>query len=656
MKLNAIVLAAGYGSRLAPLTQEVPKPALPVAGVPMLIRILRKLKAAGVDRIAVNTHHRKEQIEECVKRSGVADCVRLFHEPDILGTAGPLVNARELLTDCDYFLLHNSDVICDFPLEPMVREHVASGATVSLAVIDGPENRLHIENGEVVDILNRLGVPCSENAESRTYACIAVYSRDFFEILPEKPEYLSMVDVWIKALKAGRRIHVYHPPEQSFWSDIGSFEQYFDANEKLLKGVVMKESAPESPILLGKNDSIAPDAKLTGFVSIGDRVSIPSGTELHNCIVLDDARVEAGFHAWEILTPHQEIHRDQRKIAALEIMKSLPEGWRLRSLPEQGSDRKFLRIELPDRSTRILMLSNENDKDFERFLELGKFFHRNALFTPCLHAASPDEYAVLMEDLGSDTLYRLVQGREKESFDLYRKVLRALAEFQVRGTKALDADNQAIRVFSRRYLRWETDYFRENFLERLCRLVPDAGTLRELNREFDALAFAAEKLPYLLIHRDFQSQNILLQNGKVRFVDYQGARLAPYPYDAVSLIRDPYVTIPPEMRKALMEEYRKSLAELDYKLEPDEFRYHGILAALQRNMQTLGAYGFLSLVKGKRGYLRYAGPSLALLRSALEQLSELPGEPALPMETFRRLCTAAEPLLKERLKELGELS
>ena len=163
-------------------------------------------------------------------------------------------------------------------------------------------------------------------------------------------------------------------------------------------------------------------------------------------------------------------------------------------------------------------------------------------------------------------------------------------------------------------------------------------------------------MPYLLIHRDFQSQNILLQNGKVRFVDYQGARLAPYPYDAVSLIRDPYVAIPPEMRKALMEEYRKSLAKLDYKLEPDEFRYHGILAALQRNMQTLGAYGFLSLVKGKRDYLRYAGPSLALLRSALEQLSELPGEPALPMETFRRLCTAAKPLLKERLKELGELS
>ena len=66
MKLNAIVLAAGYGSRLAPLTLEVPKPALPVAGVPMLVRILRKLKAAGVDRIAVNTHHLKEQIEECV--------------------------------------------------------------------------------------------------------------------------------------------------------------------------------------------------------------------------------------------------------------------------------------------------------------------------------------------------------------------------------------------------------------------------------------------------------------------------------------------------------------------------------------------------------------------------------------------------------------
>ncbi len=655
MKLNAIVLAAGYGSRLAPLTLEVPKPALPVAGVPMLIRILRKLKAAGVDRIAVNTHHLKEQIEECVRHSGAADSVRLFYEPEILGTAGPLVNARELLTDCDYFLLHNSDIVSDFPLERMVEEHIASGASVTLAAIDGPENRLHIENGEVVDILDRLGVPCSENAETKTYACVAVYSKDFFEVLPEQPEYLSMVDIWIKALKAGKRIHVYHPPEQSFWSDIGSFGQYFEANEKLLTGKAMRGTADASPFVYGENCTVAPDVKLSGFVSIGDGAHVPSGTELRNCIILEGARVKPGFHAWEIITQKQEIHRDHRAIATLDIMKHLPDGWHIRSLPEQGSDRKFLRVALPDRTTRILMLSDERDKDFGRFLELGAFFNRNSLFTPRLCAASPKEYAVLMEDLGDDTLYRLVKDREADSFDLYRKVLRALAEFQVRGTEALDADNQGIRVFSRRYLRWETDYFRENFLGCLCGISPDPEMLRDLNREFDSLAFAAEKMPYLLIHRDFQSQNILIRKGKARFVDYQGARLAPYTYDAVSLIRDPYVSIPEEMQGKLMEEYRRALADFHYEVEPEPFRYHGILAALQRNMQTLGAYGFLSLAKGKRRYLRYAAPSLERLLAALEQLKGMTDSP-FSLNCLHRLCFTAKTSLNERLKELGELS
>lgn len=654
MKINAIVLAAGFGSRLAPLTLEVPKPALPIAGIPMLIRILRKLKAAGADKIAVNTHHLKEQIEECVALSGVADSVKLFHETEILGTAGPLVNAKELLTDCDYFILHNSDIVSSFHLKKLIDEHIASQASVTMAVIDGPENRLHIENGEVVDILDRLEVPYSQGAEKKTYACVAVYSKDFFEALPEKPEYLSMVDVWIKALKMGKKIKTYTPHKGYFWSDIGSFGQYFEANEKLLVDKVMERMVVNSPFVCGENCNVAADVKMSGFVTIGNNVAVPPGTELHNCIILSDSRVKPGFHAWEIITPKQDIHRDHRAIAALDLMKGLPDGWYIHSLPEQGSDRKFLRVVLPDRTTRVLMLSSENDKDFERFVELGTFFNRNSLFTPVLCKTSPAEYAVLMEDLGDHTLYNLVKGRETESVALYKQVLHALAEFQVRGTAALDADNQGIRVFSRRYLRWETDYFKEYFLKRLCGIKFDKETADLLDGEFDALAFAVEKIPYLLIHRDFQSQNILIHKGIPRFVDYQGARLAPYTYDASSLIRDPYVTIPFKIREELFEEFRIALAENNYIVEPETFKYHGILTSLQRNMQALGAYGYLSLVKGKKKYLQYANPSMNLLLSALELLTKQPNSPV-SAHFLYRLCLVAKTSLKERLKEMGEL-
>lgn len=153
MTVPAIVLAAGFGSRLSPLTELHPKPVLPIAGVPMLSRILANLREAGVGRIAVNTHHLREQVERCIAESGFAESVTLFHEPEILGTGGPLVNAKSLLSAGDCFLLHNSDVIHDFDLKRMIREHLESGAMVTMALINGPENRVLVKNGEVLSIV-----------------------------------------------------------------------------------------------------------------------------------------------------------------------------------------------------------------------------------------------------------------------------------------------------------------------------------------------------------------------------------------------------------------------------------------------------------------------------------------------------------------------
>ena len=121
---------------------------------------------------------------------------------------------------------------------------------------------------------------------------------------------------------------------------------------------------------IGEDVIVEPFSYIAGDVVIGSGCHIGPGA-----VILDGARVKPGFHAWEIITQKQEIHRDHRAIATLDIMKHLPEGWHIRSLPEQGSDRKFLRVALPDRTTRILMLSDDRDKDFGRFIELGTFFN-----------------------------------------------------------------------------------------------------------------------------------------------------------------------------------------------------------------------------------------------------------------------------------------
>lgn len=635
MKINGIILAAGFGSRLAPLTEHVPKPVLPVCGEPMLLRTLRRLKDAGADRIAVNTHHLHEQVEDCVRNSPFADSVRLFHEPEILGTAGPLVNAKELLSDCDYFILHNSDVITDIDLKEMLEEHIRSGASLSMALIDGPENRVQVKGDRVVDILHRRHPDGIGGTEDLTYACVSVFSQDFFEALPEQVRPCSFLDVWLKALETGKTIHAFRPKPEYLWYDIGSFRQYFEAHRLLME---------KEPLIIGRNCNVSQDAVFTGFNAVGNNCTIPAGTHLHNCIVLDGTTVQEGYSGWEVHGNGFRIHRDEKELRELKIFREETGSIVFRSLPEQGSDRRFFRVLGGDRSSRILMLSNEHDKDFDRFLSLGTFFHRHKLRTPEIFRSVKEEYSVLIEDLGNGTLYELCHGKpEQEILPLYEKTVEALADFQERCAQAVGEEDLACRIFTRQLLRWESSYFHDNFLCGICGMKLTEQRERMLFAEYDGIADAAERMAYVPIHRDFQSQNILWTDGTIRFVDFQGFRLGPLTYDLAALIKDPYMALSKSLRDRL---YSKAETLLGHK--SPAFERDCLIGALQRNMQALGAYGFLSLKKGKTRYLDYAEPCLNLLIEGLEEISGLSDAEVRPGQILR-ICRTAREILPERL-------
>ncbi len=645
MKINGIVLAAGYGTRLAPLTLQVPKPALPLCGIPLIVRILGSLKKAGVDRIAVNTHHLKEKIEKCVLESEYASSVKLYYEEEILGTAGPLINAKDLLTDCDCFVLHNGDVACDFDLKKIIAQHVKSKASLTMVLIDGPENRVHVEDGRVVDILDKLGVPYSDHGRRLTYACVSVFSPDFFDCLPKKVMPVSFMDAWLRALRTGRKIMAYFPEKGYFWSDIGSFDQYFEAHRKLM---------PEGGIVKGRRCRIAPDFKVTGFAALGDDCVIPPGTHLRDCILLNGAHVRPGYSAYEVFGKTFSCHRDARKLKSLGIFRNDSSDLRFISLPEQGSDRKFFRVADVFDDTRILMISNAADKDFRRFIHLGKIFHKYDMLTPEIYSADESEFTVLMEDLGDGTLYNLFHGKDPASEDLFRGYadsIRALVTFQQRGRTAIGGEDMEYRIFTHKLLRWESDYFFENFFGGICGIRPSGRDAAELIREFELIASAAEKLSYVPIHRDFQSQNILIHGGKVRFVDFQGSRLGPYTYDIASLVKDPYMDLPKALRERLYTVYFDALNEGGFRVTRAAFDRDSAVGALQRNMQALGAYGFLSLVKGKPRYLQYAEPCLALLREGLAQMHSI-HDPDVPTDLLERLCSEAAEKLPGRLEQI----
>ncbi|MFZ2654159.1 MAG: sugar phosphate nucleotidyltransferase [Victivallales bacterium] len=547
--VNAIILAAGIGTRLRPVTDFIPKPLMPVDGTPLLESIILKMKNAGVAKVAVNTHHLADRVEAFVENSQYAGYVTLYHEKEILGTGGPLVNARNLLSEADCFVLYNGDILSDIDVGKLVDFHRASGKIATMVIINGPENRVLTtlgskNSGTVIDILGKLG-KTSPSARLLTYTGIAVFSKEIFKYLPDQPVNCSMITAILDALREIPASVGAYLPDKMLWNDIGTVGKYFSLLSSPLK---QKPQTPaKSPI-------------------------------------------------------------------------------RISSLVEQGSNRKFYRISYPD-SSRVVMVSYPEDQDFDRFIKVGEYLFKNGLGTPQIFSHDKSQLAVLLEDLGDDTVHSVI--RKKNKSEVYRKVIDWLVEFQKRTCELGDECRHEInRSFDYPGIRWETEYFTENFLKRY--LGESEEKCAELLTRFDVLAQESLKQPQVLIHRDFQSQNILIKDDKVRIVDYQGTRYGPVAYDLMSLLKDAYVDIPVALRRELQEYYYRKIQGTRIKeltFTKEQFRKYAVIAGLQRNMQALGAFTFLALVKGKQRYLSYIPIGVKNLIEGIDELEALPDRP-----------------------------
>ncbi|MCW5214029.1 phosphotransferase [Desulfobulbus sp. US5] len=139
----------------------------------------------------------------------------------------------------------------------------------------------------------------------------------------------------------------------------------------------------------------------------------------------------------------------------------------------------------------------------------------------------------------------------------------------------------------------------------------------KIAQDFHALANRASQADAsFFLHRDFQSRNIMIQQDQVRFIDYQAGRLGPLAYDLASLLIDPYAVLPTPIQEELLEQYLDALTAL-HPYDRAQFRQEYILLALQRNLQILGAFAFLSQQRGKPFFRQYLIPALHSLQALL---------------------------------------
>ena len=232
-KINVFILAAGYGERLRPITDYIPKPLLPLLGKPVIEIVLERLAGLPVDSIGINTHHKSEALKQWLDSSQYADKIEFFYEKTILGTGGALKNAEKFLSG-SAFIVHNADILSDIDLERLAKGHFLSGNTVTLATHDFEKfNNIWIDgSGNFINVGKTETEP-SPGLCKVAFTGIAMYSHDFLDFLPEGPS--SVVDAWFRVLASGKKIGTIDYTGCS-WTDIGTPAAYaaavFDGLEK----------------------------------------------------------------------------------------------------------------------------------------------------------------------------------------------------------------------------------------------------------------------------------------------------------------------------------------------------------------------------------------------------------------------------------------
>jgi hypothetical protein len=286
-------------------------------------------------------------------------------------------------------------------------------------------------------------------------------------------------------------------------------------------------------------------------------------------------------------------------------------------LVPDGSSRRFVHLRGPDGATCIAILPPEHDERGQAeaiaFARIGDHLHQAGAPVPAILAFDPATGLVLCEDLGERRLFEQVAEQGVEgSLALYETAVRQLARMQVRGAAGFDPT-----------WCWDTPrYDRQLMIERESGYFLRACCTDLLGLDFDRAAVAvdcarlaetAARAPaHFFLHRDFQCRNIMLTGGQVRFIDFQGGRLGPLAYDLASLLLDPYAALPEAMQEHLIAVYLDALGE-ELAYDAAQFRREYLLLALQRNLQILGAFAYLSQVRRKPFFARYLAPALASL-------------------------------------------
>ncbi|MBF0449668.1 MAG: phosphotransferase [Candidatus Magnetomorum sp.] len=554
--MQAMILAAGMGTRLRPHTHICPKPLFAIDGQPIIHRTIMQLIADGYKDILINTHHLADTIKDFIDCQNYPVPVRLCHETEILGTGGGIKNMLQHVQSFPVLVV-NSDIVTDLNFKHLFDIHQKHDAPVTLIMHDAPQfNTVKIERNSVYNF------KCSEFGDHiRAFTGIHIIDSLVGDYIPENKSY-SIIAAYEQMIQDGHRIHA-HGVANHYWADIGTPEGYGNASAKMLSQTAFQRVWPNTSF------NQLQSTKLKGDGS--DRLWFRYHDQEHSLIMVNHG------------------------ISCLSV-----QGISL----EKNQDR-----------------SNQHCTEVESFVKIGKHLHHADIPVPRIIHHDFFSGIVFVEDLGNvhfqDYILQL-NGDLSGIQSAYESVINILIHMSTAGAKGFESTFtcQTTHYDPKMILSLECHYFMRAFVQDYMGVNI---SFAELEKEFFHLANEAMKhIQWGLMHRDFQSRNIMIANNKFYIIDFQGARWGPVQYDLASLLIDPYVGLPKDLQDHLLtyclEKYKQAALDVD----DQEFKKTYHYCRLFRNLQMLGAFAFLSQKKGKTSFKQYIPPAISLLRQHLE--------------------------------------
>jgi len=275
----------------------------------------------------------------------------------------------------------------------------------------------------------------------------------------------------------------------------------------------------------------------------------------------------------------------------------------LTPLPSSGSDRQYYHIvfdgaDLPD----LMAFYNPCVEENRAQLEFTRHFKNLGLSVPEVLATDSSETIFILPYLGNRTLFDMAsEGVTEEMIHYYKKALSDLVQFQINGVKGLNMGlAYPVPDFDRQSILWDLNYFK------YCFLKPAGIAFNEYLLEKDFQHFAdvlVRSKPDFFCYRDFQARNIMIYHDKPWYIDFQGGRRGPLPYDVVSLLHQVKANLPEDIKDLLYNHYISQL-QLVAPQELDHVQHHYNHFVYFRLLQVMGAYGFRGLVERKAHFLQ----------------------------------------------------